>query len=128
MIAETFGKIARPTRKLDKTYTVDPVQDGERTVTIKRVGDVQSVLAVYKTPDGAHPDMPALNILSSVLAETPAGRLHKALVETKKAASTEGGIWQLREPGIMLYGATVRKEGNLDEAKETFFCAWFTTS
>ena len=118
MIAETFGKVARPTRKLDKTYTVDPVQDGERTVTIKRVGDVQSVLALYKTPDGAHPDMAALNILSSVLAETPAGRLHKALVETKKAASTEGGIWQLREPGIMLYGATVRKEGNLDEVRD----------
>ena len=24
----------------------------------------------------------------------------------------------LREPGVMLYGATVRKEGNLDEAKD----------
>ena len=118
MVAEIFGKIPRPARKLDQTYTVDPVQDGERTVTVRRVGDVQSVLALYKMPDGAHPDIPALNILSSVLAETPAGRLHKALVETKKAANTEGGIWQLREPGAMFYGATVRKEGNLDEAKD----------
>src|SRR5688572_19470045 len=56
MVAETFGKVPRPSRKLDKTYTVDPVQDGERTVTVKRIGDVQSILAVYKMPDGAHPD------------------------------------------------------------------------
>ena len=48
MIAETFGKIPRPARKLDQTYTVDPVQDGERTVTVKRVGDVQIVLAVIQ--------------------------------------------------------------------------------
>lgn len=118
MVAEIMGKIPKPTRKLDKTYTLDPVQDGERTVTVKRVGDVQSVMAAYKTPDGAHPDMAALDILTSILAETPSGRLHKALVETKKATDTEGAVWQLREPGVMYYGATVRKDGNLDEVKD----------
>jgi zinc protease len=119
MIAETFGKIPRPTRKLERTYTLDPVQDGERTVTVKRVGDVQQLLVVYKTPDGAHPDIAALHVLSTILADTPSGRLHKALVESKKAASASGGLWQLAEPGIMLYTATVRKEGNLDDVKET---------
>lgn len=119
MIAETMGKVPRPTRKLEQTYTLDPAQDGERTVTVKRVGDVQSVMAVYKTPDGAHPDMAALDVLSTILADTPSGRLHKALVETKKAASTMGGLMPLRDPGVMIYGATVRKEGNLDDVKET---------
>jgi zinc protease len=119
MVQDSFGRIARPSRKLDITYTVDPVQDGERTVTVKRVGDVQLVISAYKIPDGANPDSAALDLLSDVLAETPAGRLHKALVESKKATGTMGGIWMLREPGIMYYGATVRKEGNLDDVKDS---------
>ena len=119
MIAEAFGKIPRPTRKLERTYTLEPTQDGERTVTVRRVGDVQVVMAVYKTPDGAHPDSAALDILSSVIADTPSGRLHKALVESKKAASTMGGLMMTSEPGVMIYGATVRKDGNLDDAKQT---------
>ena len=55
LVQDSFGKIARPARKLDVTYTVDPVQDGERTVTVKRVGDVQLVISAYKIPDGAQP-------------------------------------------------------------------------
>ena len=88
-------------------------------MTVKRVGDVQVVVAMYKTPDGAHTDAAALDILGTVLSDTPSGRLHKSLVETKKAANTMGGLWMLSEPGVMLYGATVRKEGNLDDVKET---------
>src|SRR5215472_2623046 len=38
MIAGTLGAIPRPTRKLDATYTVEPPQDGERTVELRRVG------------------------------------------------------------------------------------------
>ena len=37
-MAETLGAIPRPTRKLDETYTVEPVQDGERYVELRRVG------------------------------------------------------------------------------------------
>ncbi len=119
LIEEAFGKIPKPNRKLDKTYTLDPDQDGERSVTVRRVGDVQSVLALYRTPDGAHPDSAALDVLATLLADTPAGRLHKALVETKKAAGVSGFNWQLAEPGVMMYQASVRKEANLDDAKTT---------
>ena len=63
--------------------------------------------------------MAALDLLSDVLADTPAGRLHKSLVESEKATGTMGGIWMLREPGVMYYGATVRKEGNLDDVKDS---------
>ncbi|HYP08459.1 MAG TPA: pitrilysin family protein [Bryobacteraceae bacterium] len=119
LVAETFAKIPRPTRKIERPYTVEPVQDGERFVTVRRVGDTQSILAVYKTPDGAHPDMAALNLLTTILADTPSGRLHKALVESKKAASVGAGVWPTSEPGVMLFSATVRKDGNLDEVKDT---------
>lgn len=48
--ADAFSRVPRPTRKLDPTYTVEPTQDGERTVTLRRVGDVQEIMAVYHAP------------------------------------------------------------------------------
>jgi zinc protease len=119
MIAAAFAKIPRPTRKLEPTYTVEPTQDGERMVTVKRVGDIQMAVVVYKSPDGAHPDVAPLSVLSLILGDTPSGRLHKALVETKKAASAGGGIRQMAEPGVLLFFAQVRKDGNIDDSKDT---------
>ena len=45
-VARTFGPILRPTRKLSPTWTVEPVQDGEREVTVRRSGDVPIVEVV----------------------------------------------------------------------------------
>src|SRR5580704_11159102 len=38
-VADTLGKIPRPTRVLDQTYTVEPPQDGQRFVELRRVGE-----------------------------------------------------------------------------------------
>src|SRR5437762_1553630 len=51
-----FGKIPRPSRTLRATYTVEPTQDGERAVTLRRAGDVQIVSALYHMPPGTHPE------------------------------------------------------------------------
>ena len=114
----TFGKIPRPTRKLPSTWTMEPAQDGEREVTLRRVGDVQMVGAQYHTPAGSHPDFAAVDVLSFILGDTPSGRLYKALVEPKKAASVFGFAWQFRDPGAIVLGAEVRTENSLDEARD----------
>jgi zinc protease len=113
-----FGLIPKPTRVLTKTYTAEPTQDGERSVTLRRVGDVQAVGAAYHVPAGSHPDYAALDILTQSLGDTPSGRLHKALVETRKAASVYGFGFQLREPGVAFFGAEVRQEASLDAARD----------
>jgi zinc protease len=118
IVNEYFGKIPRPARKLQQTYTTDPVQDGERSVTVRRVGDVQLIQLVYHGPDGAHADTAALEVLADLMSRPPAGRLHKALVETKKAAGVAGMQFQLKEPGMVLFMARVRKENSLDEARD----------
>src|SRR3984957_9996986 len=38
MVADTVGRIPRPTRVLDQPYTVEPPQDGQRFVELRRVG------------------------------------------------------------------------------------------
>jgi zinc protease len=119
LISDVFGPIARPSRVLQPIYTAEPTQDGERRVTVKRVGDTQLVGAGYHIPAGAHPDAAALDILSQILGDTPSGRLHKALVETKKASSVAGYTIALHDPGLLLLVAEVRKEQSLDDARET---------
>jgi zinc protease len=118
LVQKYFGAIPKPARTVPPTYTLDPAQDGERTVTLRRVGDVQLVAAAYHIPSGSDPDAPGLDLLAFTLGDTPSGRLHKALVETKKASSIFGFAWQLKEPGLAIFGAEVRQEQSLDEARD----------
>ncbi len=118
LIKEYFGKIPKPERKLYKTYTKEPTQDGERFVTLKRTGDVQAVAALYHTAPAAHPDNTTLDVLMEILTDEPSGRLYKALVGSELAASQFGYIRSMRESGAAYFSANVLKEKSLDEAKE----------
>ena len=119
LIANTFGRIPRPTRKIQPTYTIDAAQEGERSVTVRRVGDTQLAIAVYHMPAGASPDYAAVEILDTVLGDSPSGRLHKALVETKQAAAVFGFSLAFKEPSVALYGAQLPAGASLDTAKAT---------
>jgi zinc protease len=118
LIAQKFGAIPKPARSLPKFYTTEPIQDGERTVVLRRVGDTQLVAAAYHIPAGSNPDYAAISLLTSILGDTPSGRLYKALVETKKASSVGGGSYQLHNPGIAEFNAEVREGSSLEEARD----------
>ena len=90
LVNQYFAGIPRPSRTLTPTYTVEPVQDGERLTVVRRVGDMQAIFVVYHTPDGGHPDQPVLDVLASVMGEQSSGRLYKALVDNKKATRVFG--------------------------------------
>ncbi len=117
-VAQTFGRIPKPERTLRATYTVEPPQDGERSVILRRVGDVQLAHAMYHIPPGSHPDFVAVDVLAQILTAQPSGRLHKALVETGKAASIFGAERQTREPGSAYFGAAVRKDAPMEPARD----------
>ena len=81
LVAKHFGAIPKPKRKLPSFYTEEPTQDGEREVTLRRVGENQVVSTLYRVPAGHHPDYPAIDVLTNVLGDVPSGRLHRALVQ-----------------------------------------------
>ncbi len=114
-VEQYFGTIPAPERKLDQTYTEEPPQDGERMVTLRRVGDVAVVGAVYHIPSGGNPDFAPVDVLESILTQQPSGRLYKALVEQKKAADVSGAAFALHDPGVMRLMAEVAA-GNSPEA------------
>ena len=117
-VAETFAAIPRPQRTLEKSYTVEPTQDGERFVTLRRVGDNQNIMVVYHTPAASHPDTAAVRVLATVLGDTPSGRLFKALVDSKKAVSAGMSAAQLHDPGFLMASVTLREDQSLDDARQ----------
>ena len=117
LVTEVFGAIPKPTRVLPKFYTAEPTQDGEREVTVARVGDIQVVNVAHHIPSGSHPDFAALEVLSEVLGNTPNGRLYKALVETRKATSVSAYSDAMYDPSLTWTGAQLRKDGSLGDAR-----------
>ncbi len=114
LVNEYFGPIPRPTRSLPALHTVEPTQDGEREVVLRRVGDLQWAGIAYHVPAGSHVDLAAIQILNEVLGNAPAGRMYKAVVEPGKAAGVFPAILPLHDPGMAGFFAQVRIGQPLD--------------
>lgn len=119
LIKQKFGAIPKPDRVLPPNYTVEPTQDGERMVTVRRVGDTQMLMAGYHTPPGAHPDSAAVKVFNTILSDPPSGRLYKSLVESKKASRIFSLNFSFKEPGLLMLGAELSKDNSLDAVRDT---------
>jgi zinc protease len=120
-IERAFGPLIKPTITIPTTYTVDPVQDGERMVVVRRPAPIQILLTGYHVPPILHPDSIALSLLSLVLADAPAGRLHKALVDTKLSQGVFGGTQSRTEAGTQLFGAVFGPNDDADTRRKILF-------
>jgi zinc protease len=117
LVHKYFGSIPKPTRTLPKIYTEEPDQDGDREVTLRRLGDTKLVMATYHIPPGSHPDFAAVRVLISILGDRPSGRLYKSLIETKKASLVFAFPHRSKEPGLGFFAAELRKEDSIDAAR-----------
>jgi zinc protease len=117
LVEKYLGTLPRPARKLDDTYTEEPAQDGERTVTLRRVGGAPSVGVAYHIPAASHPDWAPLNLLAGIISQQPNGRLYQALVESKKASRATALSANEHDPG--LFTAEAQPEpGQLETVRE----------
>jgi zinc protease len=117
LINEKFGVIPRPTRELPPNYTVEPTQDGERMVTLRRAGDIQAVGMAYHVPSASNEDCQPIDVLVGLLTDEPSGRLYKKLIDTKLASEEYGYNYETKDPGMVYFGVKVPKNKNMDSAK-----------
>lgn len=101
-IDSTFGAMPRPKRVLPRTYTVEPIQDGEKYVSVRRTGGEAITMAAYHIASAADPDTAALSVLNEVLGNNPSGRLYKALVDSGKAAAVNCEDSEYYDPGHLI--------------------------
>ena len=117
-VGQYFGSIAKPKRVLDKTYTIEPAQDGEKFVELKRAGDSKNIGALYHTAAYADKDYAAIDALGEILTADPSGYLYKSLVETQKISSIY--YWQptTRDASFVYFGVAVPNDKDVVATKE----------
>jgi len=115
VIKNTFGKLAQPETQIEKLYTVEPVQDGERVVTLRRVGEVPIVAVQYHIPSALHSDSPAIKVLEEIMTNNASGRLQKELVEP--GISSGSGAWTFlqKDPSALTFLANGFKGKDFNE-------------
>ena len=136
MVGDSIGKLPRPARVLDQTYTVEPAQDGERFVSLRRVGQGQTVMIAYHAVAAAHPDAAVLQVLAGIMngggggrggrgggGGGQEGRLSKALVDTKLAESANMGFQLQHDPGLLMVSASLNQDQSLDVARDAIYQA-----
>ena len=119
IIADSFGAIPAPQRELPRIYTVEPVQDGERLVTLRRVGEQSLVMAAYHIPAGATSENTALAVVARILTDSSRGRLYRKMVEPGIAASAGAGADAFAHPGLFSLSATVPVDGDTQHVLDT---------
>ena len=112
-IEKTFGTIPKPTRELGGSYTIEPAQDGERSVMLRRKGEVSIVELAYHGVAGSSSDFSALAAAADLLGRAPSGRLYAKLVTTGLAASLVAQAEPLHDPGLIEFTAEIRDPANV---------------
>lgn len=103
-----------------KVHIVEPVQTGERRVTVQRDVATPYLLIAYHTPEAKHEDYYALNILSSILSSGKSSRLYSSLIDKKQLATQVfAGYGESFDPTLFQIYAVANKniaEADLEKA------------
>ncbi|MYC25941.1 MAG: insulinase family protein [Gammaproteobacteria bacterium] len=127
LVVEKFGSIPRPDRsgemKIFENYSHEPTQDGERTVTLERVGDMQLIYMAHHIPSIASSDHAAISALAFIMGSGVNSRLYKNLVETKISTSASASADRFKFPGLFWVSAGVPLDGSLQEAESALLAS-----
>lgn len=118
-IAGAFGAVpAGP--PLPEVRSMEPPQEGERRVVLRRPGGATAyLLMAFHVPAAGHPDLPALMVLAGILSgfstlmfDSGAGgrssRLYRALVDGGLATEVDASFRPSIDPTVFHVFATVR--------------------
>jgi zinc protease len=99
----------------------EPVQEGERRVNIEAEAQSPLLQFAYHALSGADPRQPALELLTRILTDGDASRLHRVLVEEQKLAiSADSYIDRGFDPGLAWFLLTLPAGGDAGKAEAVF--------
>ncbi len=107
-IKAQFGPIPRAAAP-PPVLAVEPPQNGERRVAVKKQAQLPIVYLAWHVPDHSSPDALPLEVLSTILAGGRASRLFKDLVYQRQIALDAGGDYSYLsiDPPLFWFYATV---------------------
>ena len=108
----------KPQKMSSAVLNPEPVQRGERRVKVRRAGSASYVELAYHIPQASSPDLPVLDVLSTLLTTGRSSILYRALVESRLAASVSSGANSGLDPELFEISATAA-DGLKPEAGES---------
>lgn len=101
--------------------TVEPEQLGERRVAVNAEAQTPLVQFAYHGISGSDPRRPALELLTRVLTDGDASRLHRSLVEEQKLAISADSYFTAGfDPGLVWFFLSLPAEGDATQAEAAF--------
>lgn len=91
LVKKYYGVYPHSPAPIPAVYTEEPAQSGERRVTIKRPGELGTVIIAHKVPNGRDADQAALEMLDAILSSGKNARLYRALVDQGLALNAGAG-------------------------------------
>lgn len=120
---KTIGKIPAQPAPVPVT-TKEPEQQGERRVELKRPAQAPLLVFAHHALAGGDADMPALQLLISILADGDSSRLHQDLVEQQQLAVDIGNqVARGFDPGLVYLYAVLPPGGDLAKAEAALSAA-----
>lgn len=113
-----------PRRPLpDRTITEEPVQEGEKRVTVS--SPAQPLLALgYKRPDRFSPDDAALSVLDAILSDGRTGLIYKDMVRDKQISLGAGSASEYpsgKYPSLFLFYVLPASGHSIDENEKAIY-------
>ena len=126
-VDQHFGRIP-PGQPIERMYTVEPEQTGERRLTIRREGTAAYLKVGYHSPSVTDPDFFPLLVLDAVLTGAKglnlwssfrvpppqrSARLYRGLVERGLASSVSGSLLPTEQPFLYTVSVTATEATSL---------------
>ncbi|HEX8948494.1 MAG TPA: pitrilysin family protein [Dissulfurispiraceae bacterium] len=121
-VKEEFGSIA-PVSNRTAIKPDEPVQKGERRVSLKKEAELPYLIVSYHTPSFPHEDNYALDVLSTILSDGRSSRLYRSIVYGKRlalnAAADYSGFY--RTPFLFSFSATAAPGKHIEDVEKAIY-------
>jgi zinc protease len=131
-IEESFGAIPRG-KDIPAVTSVEPPQEGERRVTVRRPGPASYFQAMYHAPQASASDFFPVFVMAGILSGVGgmsfsgggspgrSSRLYRALVERGLAVDVDCSYRATIDPGTIDVAATVRPGVKIEKVEQAIF-------
>ncbi|HEY4504333.1 MAG TPA: pitrilysin family protein [Candidatus Paceibacterota bacterium] len=117
LIDKHFGGIRKSARPIPPMHTIEPVQEGERLVTVSRAGEVPVLMLAHKVPPALASDTSALEILAGVLGKGHSSRLYRALIDAGLATSVSTRNMAFHDGGLFVTTVQIVPGKDIDQVE-----------
>jgi zinc protease len=118
LVRKYYGAIPPSPKSIPPLYTEEPEQSGPRRVTVKRPGELGTIVIAHKVPNALSVDQAPLEVLDQILSGGKNGRLYRALVDKGLALYAGAGTNVSHDMSLhLLYASLAPNAGHADVEK-----------